>query len=132
MVHVSSSTPYMQLFSAFLQKKYRLAVDPWGADDKFVKHVYDPIINMIRDAVPNEQDRRLYPHPVWTLESRVARLSRCTLVSEFLVMEWADHFKGLDETNLNELAQSFKFENCVKREGLNQVLQDHATETGER
>lgn len=128
MVHVSPSTPYIQLLSQFLQKKYRLAVDPWGADDKFVKHVYDPIIDLIKDAVPDEQDRRLYPYPVWTVESRVTRLSRCTLLGEFLVPEWANHFKGMDEAQLDELAQSFRFENCLKREGLNRVLQDHASQ----
>ena len=130
MVHFSPSTPYIQLFAPFLQKKYRLAVDSWGADDKSVKHAYDPIISLIREAVPNEQDRRLYPYPVWTDEGRVTRLSRCMLISEFLVLEWAEHFRGMDETKMDTLAQSFKFENCLKREGLNQILTEHAKEAG--
>lgn len=128
MAYVSRSTPYMQLFKEFLEKKYRLAADPWGANDKFVKRVYDPILSLIKEAVPNEEDRKLYPFPVWTVEGRVARLSRCTLISEFLVKEWADHFRGMDEAKLDELAQSFKFENCLRREGLNKILRDHASE----
>lgn len=132
MVHVSPSTPYMKLFweSGFLQKKYRLAVDAWGADDKAVKHVYQPIIDMIKDNVPDEKHRQLYPYPVWTLEARVERLARCTLVSEFMVVEWAEHFIGKTEEELDELAKSFLFANCLKREGLNKVLTEYAASAG--
>lgn len=132
MVHVSPSTPYMKLFwnSGFLQRKYRLAVDAWGADDKAVKQVYEPIKNLIRESVPKEKDRQLYPYPVWTMEARVERLARCTLVSEFMVMEWAEHFIGKTEDELDELARSFLFENCLKREGLNKVLTEYAAKAG--
>ncbi|KAI0364642.1 glycoside hydrolase [Pilatotrama ljubarskyi] len=126
MVYVSRETPYMKLFKDFLQKKYRLAVDSWGADDKFVRDIYKPIVQLIKDNVPNEEHRKLYPYPVWTVEGRVARLARCMLLSEFLVMEWAEHFRGMSEEQLDEIAQSFKFENCIKREGLNKVLREHA------
>ncbi|KAK7696396.1 hypothetical protein QCA50_001050 [Cerrena zonata] len=131
MVHVSRDTPYMKLLSSFLQKKYRLAVDSWGADDKSVKHVYDPIIALIKENVPKEEDQKLYPYPVWTVEERVARISRCMLISEFMALEWAEHFRGMDESQLDVLAQSFKFERCLKREGLNQILRDHATQNVE-
>lgn len=122
----------MKLFrdSGFLQKKYRLAVDTWGADDKAVKHVYQPIIDLIIDNVPDEKHRQLYPYPVWTLEGRVERLARNTLVSEFMVMEWAEHLVGKTEDELDELAKSFLFENCLKREGLNKVLTEYAAQAG--
>ena len=128
MTYVSPDTPYRQLFKDFLAKKYRLAADSWGADDKYVRDVYQPIIQLIKDNVPNEEHLKLYPYPVWTLEGRTARLARCMLISEFLVMEWAEHFRGMDSAQLDRLAESFKFENCVKRDGLNKVLRDHAAE----
>ena len=131
MVHVSRDTPYMKLFSSFLRKKYRLAVDSWGADDKFVKQVYDPIVALIKENVPKEEHQKLYPYPVWTVEERVARLARCTLISEFMALGWAEHFRGMSEEQLDELAQSFKFENCMEREGLNQVLREHAAQNVE-
>ncbi|KAI0076678.1 glycoside hydrolase [Panus rudis PR-1116 ss-1] len=129
MVHVSRETPYIKLLASFLEKKHRLAVDAWGADDKSVRHVFDPLVALIEENIPNDEYKRLYPYPVWTVEGRVTRLSRTMLIAEFMVMEWADHFKGLDEKQLDELAQSFKFENCLKREGLNEVLREHAKET---
>lgn len=127
MVYVSPDSPWMKLAAPFLAKKNRLASDSWGADDRYVKHIYDPIIQLIKDAVPNEADRKLYP-PIWTTEKRVVRLVRSTLIAEFLVKEWAEMFRGLDEDGLDELMRSFRFENCLKREGLNKVLTDNAVE----
>ena len=126
MVYVSPETAYRQHFRNFLEKKYRLAADSWGADDKYVRNIYTPIVQLIEDNVPNEEHRRLYPYPVWTVQGRVARLARCMLISEFLVKEWADLFRGMSFEELADLAESFKFENCVKREGLNKVLREHA------
>ncbi|KAJ3548611.1 hypothetical protein NM688_g5269 [Phlebia brevispora] len=132
MVYVSPDTPYMQLFtkSGFLEKKFRLAVDAWGADDKAVRHIYDPIVEFIKKEVPNEEHQQLYPYPVWRVEERVSRLARNILLGEMMVMEWADHMKGMNETQLDELAKSFSFENCMKRSGLNKVLTEHAAEVG--
>ena len=56
----------------------------------------------------------------------VGRLLRNILLSEELTPEYASYFEGLSLQELDELAGSFKFENCVQREGLNKVLRDHA------
>ncbi|KAK0502509.1 glycoside hydrolase family 5 protein [Armillaria luteobubalina] len=125
MVYVNPDTPYMERLRSFLLKKHRLAADAWGADDSEVKHLYDPIVSHIVDAVPDEMKRKLYP-PLWTLEDRVTRIARTMLVAEFLVGEWAEIFRGLDEGELDVLAKSFQFENCSKREGLNDVLRENA------
>lgn len=142
MVYTSLSTPYMKLFSTFLAKKHRLAVDAWGADDSAVKHVYQPLIDHIAQEVP-EKYRSMYPAPVWAfpcqssfftglltgvngLVARVGRLSRSILVTEHLIQEWADHFIGKSVEELDEIAASFKFENCEKRDGLNKILTDNA------
>ena len=126
MVHVSRSTPYMTLFASFLAKKHRLALDAWGADDTHVRDVYAPLVELIRREVRPEH-QALYPAPVWKLADRVGRLARNILVSEFLVREWAEHFVGKSEAEIDEIARSFAFENCVHREGLNKVLTDNAS-----
>ncbi|KAA1470951.1 glycoside hydrolase family 5 protein [Dentipellis sp. KUC8613] len=130
MVHVSPDTPYMQRLRPFLHKKHRLAVDSWGNDDTNVRDVFQPIVDLIKGAVPNEEDRRLYPWPGWSMEERVNRLARATLIAEFLVREWAEYFRGMGENELEDMARSFRFKNCLKREGLNQVLREHAKVTG--
>ncbi|KAA1470976.1 glycoside hydrolase [Dentipellis sp. KUC8613] len=126
MVHVSHSTSYMTLFKDFLAKKHRLAVDAWGADVSQVQHVYQPLIDLIQKEVP-EKFQNLYPHPVWKLSDRVGRLARNILVSEFLVKEWAEHFRGKSEEEIDAIAKSFAFENCLHRDSLNKILTDNAT-----
>jgi hypothetical protein len=125
MVFVNPDTPYRKRFQDFLLKKYRLGVDAWGTDDKNVRHIYEPIIELIKKSVPDESFRKLYP-PIWSLEERVTRISRTMLVAEYLVREWAELFKGLNEKELEELAKSFAFENCGKRDELNKILQENA------
>ncbi|KAJ4475556.1 glycoside hydrolase [Lentinula aciculospora] len=126
MVYVSTKSAYMTKFAEFLAKKHRLAVDAWGADISAVQHVYQPLTNHVLEEI-SEQFRDLYPAPVWKLSDRVGRLARNILVAEFLVKEWAAHFVGMDETQLDELAKSFLYEECEKREGLNKILTDNAT-----
>ena len=126
MVYVSRETPYMTLFKDFLAKKHRLAIDAWGADDSQVRHIYEPLIDLIKKEVRPEH-QALYPAPVWKLSDRIGRLARNILVSEFLVKEWAEHFRGKSEQEIDEIAKSFAFSNCLHREGLNKVLTDNAS-----
>ncbi|KAH9840772.1 glycoside hydrolase superfamily [Rhodofomes roseus] len=128
MVHVAHSTPYMLLLREHLYKKYRLAVDAWGADDRYIGDVYNPLVALIRKEVPDEAHQRLYPYPIWTVPRRMEVLARNILVGEFMVKEWAEHFRGMRDEELDKIAQSFKFENCVEREGLNRVLRAHASQ----
>ncbi|KZV64520.1 glycoside hydrolase family 5 protein [Peniophora sp. CONT] len=126
MVHVSPDTPYMKLFKEFLHKKHRLAVDSWGSNDASVKDIYQPIADLIKENVPDEAHQHLYPWPNWSVEERVNRLARATLVAEYLVKEWAEHMRGMEKPQLEELARSFHFDNCLQRDGLNEVLRAHA------
>ncbi|KAG6833172.1 Endo-1,4-beta-xylanase 5 [Tephrocybe sp. NHM501043] len=125
MVYVSTETPYMTLFKDFLAKKHRLAIDAWGADDVAVKHVYQPLVDHVLQEIP-EQYQNIYPHPVWKLDNRVTRLSRNILISEFMIKEWADHFKGKSLEEIDAIAASFKFDACLKRDGLNKIMSDNA------
>ena len=125
MVYTNPDTPYMKLFTTFLAKKHRLAIDAWGADDTAVRPIYAPLFQHILDEVP-ERFRDLYPYPVLKLSDRVGRISRNILVTEFLVKEWAEHFVGKTEAELDEIAGSFRFARCVKREELNEILRENA------
>ena len=126
MVHVSRETPYMVLFRDFLAKKHRLAIDAWGADTSAVQGVYQPLIDLVKQEVKPEH-QELYPAPVWKLQDRVGRLARNILVSEFLVREWAEHFRGKSDDQIDAIAKRFSFENCLHRDGLNKVLTDNAS-----
>ncbi|KAG8683672.1 hypothetical protein FRC11_013235, partial [Ceratobasidium sp. 423] len=123
MVHTSPEGPYIKLFESFLAKKKRLAADSWGADTTQVQSAFDPIEKLITEEVAHIKHR--YP-PTWKVNKHVGRLIRNILISEELTPEYASHFEGLSLQELDDLAASFKFENCVQRSGLNKVLRDHA------
>ena len=127
MVHVSRSTPYMTLFKDFLAKKHRLALDAWGADDQYVRDTYKPLLDLILKEVKPE-DQQLYPAPVWKLTDRIGRLARNILLSEFFIKEWAEHFRGKTEAEIDEIARSFHFDNCLHRDLLNKVLTANASQ----
>ncbi|KAF8587348.1 glycoside hydrolase family 5 protein [Ramaria rubella] len=126
MVYSSPESPYVKLLLNFLAKKQRMAIDTWGTDETHVKHIYGPLEQWIKDNV-SEEHQKLYP-PHWTVKKRVAELSRHILVAEYLVEEWAELFRGKSEKELDELASSFLFENCVQREELNSSLKHFSPE----
>ncbi|KAG9104850.1 hypothetical protein FRC06_008080 [Ceratobasidium sp. 370] len=123
MVHTSPQSPYISRLAPFLAKKKRLAVDSWGADTSTVQPVFNPIEEWLSKEAPHIAQR--YP-PTWRVNKHVGRLLRNILISEELTPEYASYFEGLSLQELDDMAASFKFENCVQREGLNKVLRDHA------
>jgi hypothetical protein len=126
MVHVSPSSPYMQLIATFLAKKKALNLDFWGCSDSKVSHVYEPFLKHLKEMVPEHLRDRKYPSPLWTFERHVERVVRECLLSEYMGWEMAELFRGKTEEELDVLAASFKFENCVLREELNEILMDDA------
>lgn len=122
MVHVDLDSPYMKLIRPMVEKKEKLGADFWACFDKTaVEGVYKPFIEGLKSMIPEHLQTRKYPHH-WTFDRQVERAVRECLVSEYLGWEFAELFDGKTEEELDVLAQSFLFENCVKREGLNAIL----------
>ncbi|KAG8699555.1 hypothetical protein FRC09_006548 [Ceratobasidium sp. 395] len=123
MVYTSPQSPYITRLGPFLAKKKRLAADSWGADTSAVQSVFDPIEEWLTKEAPHIAHR--YP-PTWRVRKHAGRLVRNILLSEELTPEYASYFDGLSLQELDDMAASFKFENCVQRAGLNKVLRDHS------
>jgi Cellulase (glycosyl hydrolase family 5) len=122
MTHISPTSPYMQLIGPFLAKKKALGLDFWGASDKSgVAHVYEPFLKALKEMVPGHFRQTRYP-PQWSFERHVERCVRECLMSEYLGLEMAELFRGKTIEELDELAGSFRFENCVLRKELNEIL----------
>ena len=127
MTYVSPSSPYMRLIAPFLAKKKKLGLDFWGSSDKSgVAHVYDPFVQALKEMVPEHLRNKRYPSPQWSFERQVERGVRECLMSEYLGWEMAELFAGKTEEELDELAGSFKLENCVLRDELNEILREDA------
>lgn len=139
----------MRLLKPFLEKKKRLGLDKWGRDDTHVGHIYEPIIKHMQAEIPEEFLNKRYPHH-WGLKGHVNNVIRELLFSEILAWEYASYFEGKTLQELDELAASFKvsferflssdsiqttltmyectfkLENCVRRDGLNEILRQDA------
>ena len=113
----------MKLLKPFLAKKAALGTDFWGRNDsKDIKDIYGPLFAHLRDVVPAEFQKRRYPSPLWGIERHAERVLREMLMGEYLGYEMADLFRGKTFEELDELAASFKLENCVQRSELNEIL----------
>jgi hypothetical protein len=49
-----------------------------------------------------------------------------TLLADSLQMEFAELFRGKSMGELDELARSFHFDQCIQRETLNKMMSDKA------
>jgi len=115
-IHQNKNTPYMKLVSAFLSKKDSLGADAWGSTDKNIRQVMQPLEELFKKEFP---DYNPYPNGS---ERQISLLVRHLLISQALVPEYCNLFKDLSEEQVVALAQSFRFENYVKRNRLENIL----------
>jgi endoglucanase len=116
-VYADPTGPWMELLRPALAKKARLATDSWGGQDAQIRHVMDPIAATMTAEFPGG-DPMVPMGWKWTAE----RLMRAVLFGEALLPEFAERFRGLSDADLEALAASFALRNCVRREGLIDVL----------
>ena len=115
-MHQNANTPYIKMVSPFLARKDSLGADAWGSTDKNIRNVIGPLEDFINKEFPTYDP---YPHGQ---KGEIALLVRHILISEALLPEYCNLFKGLSDDQLIALARSFRFENYVKRTRLEDIL----------
>jgi endoglucanase len=115
-VRQNENTPYMKLVSPFLKKKNLLGSDAWGSTDKDIRQVIAPVEEMFK-----KEFSAYNPYPTGP-QTQINLFLRHILIAEALVPEYCQLFKNLSDEELVALARSFRFENCVKRERLENIL----------
>ena len=115
-MHQKPTTPYMKLVSAFLAKKDSLGSDAWGSNDKHIRQVIQPLEELFKNEFPNYN-----PYPGGP-QSQINVMVRHILIAEGLVPEYCNLFKGLTNEQVITLAQSFRFENYMNRNRLEDIL----------
>lgn len=114
----------MRTIEKYLERKRRLALDAWGrypSDE--VEAVINPLVEYIDRNLATSKDQ--YPTP-WFTERQITRLINNIWMSSCSSDEFAELFRGMSLEELEECAQSFAFENCLQRDGLNKALEAHA------
>lgn len=128
MVHTSTSSKWNTLLAPFLAKKRTLQLDAWGKyPSPEAEAALKPLVDWIDKVAPVA--KTLYPTP-WATERQILRATFQTFVSRAFDDEFAGLFKGKSIEELDELAKSFAFDNCVQRDGLNKVMSEHAKVSG--
>ncbi|HEV2782328.1 MAG TPA: cellulase family glycosylhydrolase [Actinophytocola sp.] len=119
MVFTRGDSPYLTRIADVLDVKRRLGVDSWGGSDAGVRSILDPIDELFDREFPDFD-----PYP-WGRGKFVATLVRHILLAEPLVERFARAFAGAGPDEAAALAASFRFENCVERTELSDVLRSH-------
>ncbi|KAL3426961.1 glucan -beta-glucosidase [Phlyctema vagabunda] len=127
MLYVPKTSAWHKLLAPFLEKKAQTGVDFWGRNDSAeITAIYEPIKQHFKDIVPQKFWNKRYPSPLWDMARHIDRTVRENLLSEYMNYEMASYFEGKSFDELDELAASFKIENCQQRTQLNDILQADA------
>ncbi|GLZ05571.1 hypothetical protein Acsp03_30370 [Actinomadura sp. NBRC 104412] len=122
LVHTSADSPYIRRFGDFQAKKARLGADHWGSTDEGVRHLIEPIRAFMDEEFPGFD-----PYPLGRRKF-TDDLVRHILFAQPLTVEYAELFRGLDDGELDALANSFAFAACRRREHLAEILARHTRE----
>ena len=117
LVGVRADSPYRQRFDDFVAKKNRLGADQWGSTGEGPKEVTQPVQDLIAREFPDFD-----PYP-WGRFDWVRTLILNLTFAQPLVDDYARLFRGLDDSDLVALAESFALAHCEVREPLLQQIQ---------
>jgi aryl-phospho-beta-D-glucosidase BglC (GH1 family) len=113
---VHASGPYGERFGAFIDKKRRLGADRWGSTMEEAGEVVGPLHTLVETEFPGWR-----PYP-WGARYQTDDLIRHILIAQALLPEYAELFRGLDDSELLALADSFALAGCVRRQPLLDLL----------
>ena len=116
LVYASPDSPYLRRVQTVLDKKARLGVDAWSSSDTAVRDLLAPIEETFGREFPGFD-----PFP-FGARSWIHGLVRHVLLAEPLVDDFARCFQGVGPEQAAALADSFRFDACLKRERLLDIL----------
>jgi hypothetical protein len=122
-IHAAPGSPYLERIRPVLDKKARLGVDAWGSSDAGVRDLLDPIEDAFRREFPGFD-----PFP-FGQRSWIHGLVRHILLAEPMVADFARCFEGVGAEAAVALADSFRYQSCVKRDRLVEILRRAAAPT---
>jgi aryl-phospho-beta-D-glucosidase BglC (GH1 family) len=121
LVHAAPDSPWMRRIRPVLEKKERLGVDSWATTDKNIRDVMAPIETVFDREFPGFD-----PFP-FGRQRWVQTIVRSILLAEPMAEDFGRCFEGLEGDQVLALADSFRFDRCVRRERLAALI---ASKTG--
>ena len=119
LVYTSPESAYMERFGEFIARKSRLGIDSWGSSDRELPELIEPLHAFIASEFPTWA-----PYP-WNARSSTDDLVRHILFAQAMLPSYAALFAGLDDAELDALADSFTLADCVRRAPLCDLVATH-------
>ncbi|KAJ5947327.1 hypothetical protein N7466_000342 [Penicillium verhagenii] len=124
MMFANPQGKWIKTIQPFLEKKRAIWIDKWGHQHvPEAEAALKPLLEWIDRVSPTAKET--YPTS-WNTELHVTRNVLYTFLAASFTDEFAALFQGMEKDELEELAKSFHFDECVKREGLNHILKEHS------
>jgi hypothetical protein len=124
MVHTNPDSKWNKTIQPFLNKKKRLQLDAWG---KYPSPEVEAVLNPLTEFIDKVSPTAKYAYPTsWDIQRHLIRRTFQTFLAATFEDEFASQFKDMDKKELDELAHNFHFDECIQREGLNEILKSHA------
>ena len=123
LLYAAPDSPWVERIRPILEKKARLGVDAWGGTDAEIRDVMAPLEELFEREYPDYD-----PFPFGT-QREIELLVRNLLLAEPMLSEYGELFRGMNETEIDEMMRSFHFDNCVERERLAGLLAEYAVQT---
>lgn len=121
MIYTNPDSKWNTLIRPFLEKKKKLQIDGWGTHpSEEPERALKQLAEWVEEVAPGVAGS--YPK-VWPVRRKIQRSVFHTLMADSFSDEFAGLFAGLTKTELDALARSFHFYECLQREGLNEILQ---------
>lgn len=121
MIRSAPASAWDKLTGAFARRKAELQLD--SASMSTNPEVYGPIEGLAAWVDRVSPSARLTYPGNWDTRMHLLRRTLHTFVADSMCAEFAELFRGKSLEQLDELARSFSFEECVQREELNRVLE---------
>lgn len=122
LVSTSQESKWNKTIHAFLQTKKEHQLDGWarsGSDES--KKVLKAVTEWIDSVSPTA--RHIYPTN-WSTENHVYRNIFGTFLAPTFSDEFVSLFRDMDIAEIDALAHSFHFDECLQRQRLNEILAD--------
>jgi len=121
-VYTNPDSAWMKRIQRTNAIKRKLGLDGWepfAQDSAFMRTTVRSIVDVVRRATKSAK------LPYEQLKLTLNNTLSVVVLSEFLLPFYASQFKGMSSDELEHMMQSFRWENCIRRDGLEQVLRNH-------
>ena len=121
-VHTSPTSKWNTTIAPFLSKKKQYQLDGWGWNpSQEPQEAMAPLVEWIDQISP--EAKKMYPSP-WPTRRKIQRAVFHTFLADSFSNEFARLFVGMAFEDLDALAHSFHFDECVRRTELEDVLRE--------